>query len=223
MEKEKILIVIGRQFGSGGKRIGRLVADMLGVSYYDKELMTEAAQTFGFSPEIFARTDEKKPSPFRSVLHLVLGAPQASADPDTLSPENIYGAQSRVIKGLCGQESCVIVGRSADYVMRDHPHLLSVFLHAPDEVRIRRILERGEVSEPDAALELARKRDTEREGYYNYYTGRRWGVSSNYHLSIDTSMMSDEESARLIADVALRKFGLAPEDYLGKEGKTKLS
>lgn len=217
MEKEKILIVIGRQFGSGGKRIGQLVADRLGVSYYDKELMTEAAQTFGFSPEIFARTDEKRPSPFRSVLHLVLGAPQASSDPDTLSPENIYGAQSRVIKGLCSHESCVIVGRSADYVMRDHPHLLSVFLHAPEHIRTARILRRGEVRTEDEAIELARKRDTEREGYYNYYTGRRWGVSSNYNLSIDTSMMSDEESAELIADVALRKFGLEPDAYQKKK------
>lgn len=200
---EKFLIVIGRQFGSGGKRIGKLVAERLGVDYYDKELLTEAAVKYGFSPKIFAAADERRPSPFRSLLHLVLGASETPFSPETLSAENLYAAQSSVIKSICGENSCVMVGRTADYVMRDHPMMLSVFLHAPIEYRRRIVLKRESGLDEAGAEDLARKNDSQRESYYNYFTGRRWGTCANYHLSIDSSLFTDEEVAEMIVE-ALR-------------------
>lgn len=202
---EKFLIVIGRQFGSGGKQIGKLVADRLGVEYYDKKLLTEAALKYGFSAKIFAEADEKRPSPFRSLLHLALGASSTPFSQETLSAEGIYTAQSKVIKSICESNSCVIVGRTADYVMRDHPRLLSVFLHAPMEYRKKRVMRREAGISEDEAEELARKNDSQRESYYNYFTGRRWGSCANYHLSIDSSMFTDEEIADIIVSAVRRR------------------
>lgn len=203
---DNFVIVIGRQFGSGGRTIGKIIASRLGIDYFDTELLKRAAEKEGMNPEMFKEHDEKKPS----VLKVILQGAYGIADnfhTVPLSEERIYRAQSNVIKDLCKKGPCVIVGRNADFVMRRHPNLLSVFLHSPIEQRTRRILERAEALSEDEAMEMARRHDRRRESYYNFFTGeKKWGVADNYHLSLDTSFLDNESVADIIIAMAKEKF-----------------
>lgn len=192
------IIVIGRQYGAGGRKLGKRLAETLNVPYYDKELLSEAADALGFSKELFLKADEKKPSILRSFLSFNYGSPSASFSSYTLTDDNLYRAQSDVIKSICEKGSCVIVGRTADYVMRDHPGLLSIFVHAPEEHRAKAILERGEAKSMEEALEKARKFDRSRESYYNYFTNRHWGHADNYDLTFNSSCLTTEALLPLI-------------------------
>lgn len=192
------IIVIGRQYGAGGRKLGKRLAETLNVPYYDKELLSEVADALGFSKELFLKADEKKPSILRSFLSFNYGSPSASFSSYTLTDDNLYRAQSDVIKSICEKGSCVIVGRTADYVMRDHPGLLSIFVHAPEEHRAKAILERGEAKSMEEALEKARKFDRSRESYYNYFTNRHWGRADNYDLTFNSSRLSTEALLPLI-------------------------
>lgn len=192
-KNDNFLIVIGRQYGSGGRSLGRYIAKELGVTYYDKSLLSRAAERLGYSPRIFEHRDERRPSFFRSLLSFNYGAAVAHIDDAPMSEEKIYEFQSRVVRDICKNESCVIVGRTADYVMRDHPRMVSLFLHAPESHRAKTLVERGEAEDEEKARTLAKKMDHIRESYYNYYTnGNSWGNSSNYHLSADSSRVSKE-------------------------------
>lgn len=191
-DKSSFVIVIGREFGSGGSRIGKKLAECLGVPYYDKTLLRAAAERLGYSPRIFERKDERRPSFIRSLLSFTYGASVAGGNDSSLSDEKIYEFQSRVISELAAKGSCVIVGRTADYILRDKPGLISVFIHAPLSVRAELVASRGEnLSVEDAGRE-AQRVDHERESYYNYYTNRPWGKCANYHASFDSSVISDE-------------------------------
>lgn len=192
------IIVIGRQYGAGGRRLGKRLGEILGIPYYDKELLSEAADDFGFAKEIFMKADEKKPSFMRSLLSFNYGSNSAQYTEGTLSDESIYEIQSRVIRKICEKGPCVIVGRTADYVMRHHPGLISVFVHAPQELRARTVLERKEAASMDEAIDKARKFDRMRERYYNYFTNRKWGAAANYDLTVDSSIFNIEEICGII-------------------------
>ncbi|MCH5225454.1 MAG: cytidylate kinase-like family protein [Muribaculaceae bacterium] len=202
MKKEETVIVIGREFGSGGRSVGRILADRLGVAYYDTELLKAAARSEGLREEVVVEHDERRPSLLKQLLQGLYGIPD-NFHTVPLSGEMMHSVQSRVIRDLVGKGGCVIVGRAADVVLRDHPGLLSVFLHSPIERRVDRILERGEAKNRNEARDLALKHDRRRESFYNYFCGeKRWGVASNYHLSLDTSEMKAEEVADIIIGVA---------------------
>lgn len=198
MTEKDFVIVIGREFGSGGRMVGRQLAERLGVPYYDKNLLAEAAREFGFDKEILADADEKRPSFIRSFVGSSFGSSSDFGFWGTLSPDAIYELQSRVISGICRRGPCVIVGRTADYIARDVTNLVSVFLHAPADFKCKRIIDRGDASTIEEALRLSRKADSKRESYYNYYTGRIWGKASTYHLSLDASTLSTEETVETI-------------------------
>lgn len=192
------VIVLGRQFGSGARSIGTIIAKKLGIGYYDKEILARSASQLGFSPDIFAHADEKRPSPLRSIMQGFYGIPD-NFHTTSFCGERLYREQSAVINKIAETESCVIVGRSADYVLRDHPGLVSIFLHAPLPHRVKKIMERNDADNETKAAELARKRDRDRESYYNYFTGGEgWGRADNYHLSVDASLLDDEAAADLI-------------------------
>ena len=205
--KDSFVIVIGRQFGSGGRMIGRKISEALGVPYYDKSLLKEAASDLGFNPHIFHEADEKRPSFLRSLLHLNYGAAGAPHDTSSLSNEGLYTAQSRVVRKIAERGSCVIVGRTADHILKDHPKLVSLFLHAPIEDRARRVAGRGDAEAIEKAISMANHTDRKRESYYNYFTGRRWGFSDNYTMSIDSSKGSPESIITLIKDILNRPEG----------------
>lgn len=199
---DKFVIVIGREYGSGGRRIGKLLASELGVAYYDKTLLQEAARHMGYAPEIFELKDERRPSLIRSILSFTYGANTANIDGAPMSDEKIYEFQSRVIREICNRESCVIVGRTADYVMRHHPGLISIFIHAPIEERIKAIIKRGETDSESEAREKALTVDKSRASFYNYYTNfDGWGKSNNYHFSFDSSRMSDAAILTAVKDM----------------------
>lgn len=191
-----IVIVIGRRFGSGGRKVGRLLAERLGVAYYDRELLSEAAESLGFDKWLFQQSDEKRPSPLRSILSSTFGI-TGQYSSGGLSHEQLYAAQSKVMRKLA-EGGAVFVGRSADYILREHPHILSVFLHAPIGHRVEKLLKRGECADAQKARELAKRIDGEREDFYNYFTGRRWGTADNYHLTLDSSLLDEEKIADLI-------------------------
>lgn len=192
------VVTIGRQFGCGGREIGKMIARSLGADYYDKTLLSKAAEAFGFSKNLFDRADEKRPSWLRSLLQYNYGVENAVSEFSDIDNEGLYRAQSRVIRQLAANGPCVIVGRTADYILRDHPRMVSLFLHAPVDFRAARILERNDAKDMDSARSMARKMDNARDSYYSYYTNRPWGHASTYHLSIDTSRFTPEEIIELI-------------------------
>ena len=200
------VIVIGRQFGSGGRRIGKKIASILNINYYDTELLSKAAENLGMNPDIFQEHDEKKPSPLRTMMQGAFGiADNFHSVP--LNGEMIYQEQAKVIRDVCRKGACVIVGRTADLILRENRHLLSVFLHSPLHVRAEAILTRKEASTLEEAENMAMKFDKKRESYYNFYRGeKKWGDASNYHLSIDTSVLDEETIAETIINMARKKM-----------------
>ncbi len=201
---ENFVVVIGRQYGAGGRTLGKKLAEKLNVPYYDKELLSEAAKMMGFSPEIFQKKDEKRPSFIRSMLSFNYGALNTTNSPETLSDENIYRYQSEVIKSIAEKGPCIIVGRTADYILRNHPNLLSVFINAPIEHRANLIMERNDAASHHQAIEKAKKFDRNRESYYNYFTNQHWGHADNYHLTFDSSKFSIEQMSDFIIDYLKR-------------------
>ena len=198
MEFNHPIISIGRSFGAGGRAIGRALSSLLGIPVFDKELLKESAEEFGFSKEIFLRADEKRPSRFRRLVTQAYGVQEAYIS-DTLSPENIYQAQSLVIRAIARREPCIMIGRTADYILRDFPGLLRVFVHAPLTHRAKKIVERGDALSDIEAINLAKIKDKNRQEYYNYFTGRKWGEASNYDLTLDSSLLTPEENAEFIS------------------------
>lgn len=202
MDEKKYVITIGRQYGSGGREIGRMVADTLGIEYYDKELLTEAAKSSGVNQELFEAADERTPSFFSNLWSFNLGFNTGAylLGNTPMSDDSIYSAQCSVMKQLAERSSCVIVGRSADYVLRANPRLVSVFIHASMDARVARIMGRGDCETADAAKTLAAKKDKLRSSYYNFYTDKIWGDAASYDLSIDSSKLSSQEVCKMIVD-----------------------
>ena len=205
MNKQHPVIVIGRSFGAGGKAIAKCLSAKLDMPVYDKELLKEAAKEFGFSHDLFLKADEKRPSMFRRLVAQMYGLQDAYMA-DTLSSENLYQAQSQIIRAIAERGPSIIVGRSADYILRDFPRLISVFVHAPLAYRASKIVERGDSKDELEAMELARQKDKHRQEFYNYFTGREWGVASNYDLTLDSSLLSPEKNAEIVAFYLQNRF-----------------
>jgi len=194
--KSNYTITIGRQFGSCGKSIGQRLAEELGIAFYDKELITLASRESGLCPEFFEKADERNS---RNLLHtFAMGFPFGSFQySDVLSNDRLFQIQSDVIRKLAEEHSCVLVGRCADYILRDKTNCFNVFIHAPLANRIRTVQERDGISE-QAARELVLKMDKTRPSYYNYYTDKTWGMASSYHLSVDSSLLGIEGTVDII-------------------------
>ncbi len=196
----KIVVTIGRQFGSGGRYVGRLLAEKLGIPFYDKELLSEAAKQSGICEEILEDHDEK---PTRSLLFsLVTGMQQhvgtGSFYMDMPLNHRIFLAQFDAIRKLAGEGSCVIVGRCADYVLRDDPDAVSIFVKADMPSKVARAVKYYGVEEAKAE-ERIRKADKQRASYYNYYATATWGDVENYDLVVDTGVLGVEGTVELIS------------------------
>ncbi|MEG1904223.1 MAG: cytidylate kinase-like family protein [Bacteroidales bacterium] len=182
------VITIGREYGSGGRQIGQQLAKMLNISFYDKELIEEASRRSGVSCDFLERADEKAPN---LLDYALLGS---FGNESVLSNGNFYVLQSNVILSLAKEKSCVIVGRSADYILRNHPHCINLFIHAPEEFRKQQIAQRLAV-DLDEAESVMGKHDRSRAKFYNFYTDKVWGKAASYHLSIDSSVLGMEDTA----------------------------
>ncbi len=207
--ENRIIINLGRQFGSGGKQVALELGRKLGINVYDNELITKAAESSGFSPDVFMKKDEKRNLfPVSSFF-----ATQTFGSPKNyLNGENLFQIQSSVIRDIAEKESAVIVGRCADYILRDLDCTVDVFITAPRETRISMIMDRMKISR-EKAEDLIEKTDRKRETYYNYYTFGNWGVASNYDLCVDSSILGIEGTADYIIDFAVRA------GILHREGK----
>lgn len=212
MQQEKFVINIGRQLGSGGKAVGEIIARRLGVKVYDKQLINLAAEQSGLCPEVFEKVDEKGARSPLSTLIGYLRAPFAGDDgglTDVLSSEALFKIQSDVIRDLAAHESCVFVGRCADYILRDHPRALNVFIACGRAERRKRLCSLHDIASAEAEERMSRT-DAKRAAYYNYFSSGTWGVAETYHLCVDSSVLGIEGTAELVLEFAARKLGVSP-------------
>ena len=197
----KIILTIGRQFGSGGREIGKKLAKSLGIAYYDKELLAEAAKESGLCEDVFAKADE------RTSHGLAYAFNMGFAYMGMLTPYNdvLFRYQSDAIRKIAEKGSCVLVGRCADYILRDDPGLMSFFIHNRPDIRVQRIISDLGITVEEAKEKMA-KIDKSRAAYYNYYTNKTWGMSSTYDLSIDASVLGIDGTVDFMKTFVERKF-----------------
>lgn len=194
------IVTISREFGSGGRSVGKEVAQRLGVAYYDKELVKQVALETGFDEEFIEREGEY--APVKSALAYLFAGQGAHGAMNGLSAGDfLWAIQYKVIREIAEKEPCVIVGRCADYILQDRPDVLNAFIHASIPFRAERIVKLYGQAEESPEERLADK-DKRRRLYYKRYTNREWGMAQNYHLSLDTSVVGLDRCAEIIADLA---------------------
>ena len=186
------IITIGREYGSGGRFIGRKVAEQLKLPFYDKELITVAAQQSGFCEEILASNDEKH----ISNLMYAISPGGRFVDNMPLS-HRVFLAQFKAIQHVAAQGPCVIGGRCSDYALRDRDDCVNVFVHAPFAERIKRVVQYYDVPESKAE-DVVKKTDKNRANYYNYFSDHKWGDPHGYHLCLDSHCVGMDGAVRLI-------------------------
>jgi cytidylate kinase len=204
---EKIIINIGRQLCAGGLEIGRILADEFQATFYDRELLNLAAKESGFSEEFFKKSDEKTGF-LRSFFNLPLSGNMSNGAnfyQSNFSQESLFKFQSDAIIKAAEHGSCVFVGRCADYVLRDFPNVVNVFITATLEDRVQLFMKNKGVSHEEA-LKRIKQIESRRAAYYNYYTGKKWGHAASYDLCIDSSILGIEETARFISQFVHKRF-----------------
>jgi cytidylate kinase len=201
------IITIARQYGSGGREVGQKLAQILGVKCYDRSLLSLAAEKSGLSEEALHHADEKAAS---SLLYtLVMSSNMYHSNVDRFNVpinDKLFCVQSEIIRDIAQRESCVIVGRCADYVLAEHPRVVRVFLYADFENRVKKICAEESISEADARERIV-KTDKRRANYYNYYSGQKWGKIDNYDLALSTDKLGPEGTARFIVEYARTVYG----------------
>jgi len=195
---ETFVINIGRQLGSGGRQIGEKLSAGFGIGFYDKELIQLASKESGLGKEFFEKADEKSSFSFiGGLLGLRTNINNEVYVNNYLCNETFFKIQSDVIRELAGKESCVFVGRCADYILRDNPRCINVFITAETEDRIKRVAQTYQLS-LDKAQELIVKTDKKRAEYYNYYSNKVWGAAGSYHLCINSSVLGMDQTVAFI-------------------------
>ena len=209
---DNIVITIARQYGSGGRTVGEMLAEKLGIHYYDKELMKLASDDSGISEALFANADEKLKS--TRLFHIAKNAYNGELIPpesdDFTSTDNLFNYQAKIIRKLAEEESWVIMGRCADYVLKEYDNVLSVFIHAPRDFCLEQAAKKHDLSERELER-LIQRTDKHRAEYYKYHTGREWTDARNYDLCLDSSKLGFERCVEEIVaymKVRLGKNGL---------------
>ena len=204
----KAIITIGRQYGSGGREIGQRLAEKLGIKCYDSELLDRAAKDSGMCQEIFENHDERPTNSFlySLVMDTYSMGYSSSAFADMPINHKVFLAQFNAIKEIAKEGPCVMVGRCADYALADNPNLVSVFVHAPLENRIRRIATKYDLTDSKAKDSIL-KTDKKRASYYNYYSSKRWGDSKSYDLCMNSSKIGYDGVVKMIQDFVEIKKG----------------
>ena len=201
-------ICIGRKFCSGGRNVAAIVAQKLGVNVYDRDLLKKAAQNTGFSEKFFDEAEEEKTRKGlrgRFMNHLSSNG----LSNNYLSNESIFNMQSDAIRNIHETEACVVIGRCADYVLRDSDRLLNVFIAADIDDRVARVCRHAdEGMTPSKALSLIEDIDRKRSSYYNYYTGRTWGDPAVYDICLNSTTLGYEKCADIIVSLAKERLGI---------------
>lgn len=193
------IITIGRQFGSAGREIGEKVAEALGIKCYDKELLSRAAKESGFCEEMIQNHDERPTNSFlyNLVMDTYSFGYNASSFVDMPISHKVFLAQFDTIKKLADEESCVIVGRCADYALAEYKNSIHLFIYGNEECKIKRIMEKYQLTEAKAK-EMMVKKDKQRQSYYNYYSSKKWGRADSYDLCINSSVLGVDGTVKLI-------------------------
>lgn len=198
---KKYVITIGRQFGSGGRSIGAKLAEKLGISFYDKELISLAAKESGISPEVFEGVDEKAANSLLYSLSMGLYdfGNGFSVIGDLPVNDQLYLLQHKIIKDKADKENCIFVGRCADYVLRNNPNCVNIFIYADMKYRKEQSIKKHGI-DPARAEHIINKTDKSRANYYSFYSGQKWGMAENYDLCIDSSKIDEDKIVELIAE-----------------------
>ena len=191
MNNDKLIISVGRQLGSGGRTIAKMLADEFGCKFYDREVLSLAAKESGFLDQIFH-------------MHMPFISDSSFYD-NGLSQENLFRIQSDAIRKAADESSCVFVGRCADYVLRDNPNMVTVFITADLDDRISNVCKRRNCS-AEEARKLIEDKESTRSSYYNYYSGKTWGASASYDLCVNASRLGAEGTKEFIADFIRRRM-----------------
>lgn len=199
MTEKKLVVTIGRQYGSGGAETGRKLAEALGLNFYDKNILRMNSDESGIKESYFHLADEKAGN--RLLYKIISGLVPENKEPsfgsDLISADNLFRFQSEVIRKLAEEESCIIIGRCADYVLEGMEGLVRVFLYADMDEREKRVLER-DIYDPKEVKKNIKRIDRERRDYYRYYTGRDWGNLCNYDLIINTGKIGTDGAVEVI-------------------------
>ena len=206
---KKYVVNIGRQLGSGGREIGEKLAARLGIDFYDKELINLASEESGLCREFFEKADEKAS---QGIIGGLFGmrfpfiSDGAIPATNCLSNDALFKVQSDVIRKLASEKSCLFVGRCADYILRENPRCVNIFISASSEDRIARLCEMHSITE-SAAEEMMNKADKRRSEYYNYYSFKTWGAAATYHLCIDSSVLGIEKTVDFLEEFVTLRLG----------------
>lgn len=187
---ENVVITVARQYGSGGKTIAAMLAKEMGVNCYSREILRMASEDSGINERLFGMSDEKlkRAGWFHQLSRPYSGELLPPESNDFVSDDNLFNYQAKVIKELADKESCVIIGRCADYVLRDYPNVVSVFVHADQDFCLARAMERHSMTEKEMQKYIE-KTDRYRGDFYKYYTGHNWEDARNYDLCLDSGKL----------------------------------
>lgn len=194
------VITIAREYGSGGKTIGKRLAEELGVAYYDRELLRLASDESGINEQLFAGADEKLRSTllFKTAKGAYTGELIPPESDDFVSNQNLFNFQAKVIRELAEKESCVIIGRCADYILKDMDNVLRIYVHAPFDFCVREAKRLHPSMGDEEVARYVRKTNRRRADYYQYYTGRNWKNADNYDLCLNSSALTWEQCIALV-------------------------
>ncbi|MCD8197060.1 MAG: cytidylate kinase-like family protein [Lachnospiraceae bacterium] len=196
---KRFTITMGRECGAGATHIAQALSKDLGINYYDKDIFRMVSDKSGVLEEFFRVHDDRPGNNllYRLVRDMKPADQKPSLGKDIVSPENLFRFQSELIRELAENESCIIIGRCADYVLRDYEHIVHVFVCGDAESKIRRMMQTYSL-ERDVAIDRIRETDRQRHKYYNYYTGGTWDSARNYDLCLNTGDMTIQDAAELI-------------------------
>lgn len=193
------IITISRQYASGGREIGKKLSERLGTGYYDHELLEEAANGSGIHQSHFVENDEKRTNSFLYLLSTTYGQGGVPFD------DSLFFATLNAVRKIASEEDCVIIGRCADYALRDFERVLNIFITAPLDVRVKRAVEVYGIAEKHAE-DYVKRIDKQRISYYNYYTDKRWGQPQNYQICLDSSALGIDGTVDLLEKFAEEYF-----------------
>jgi cytidylate kinase len=196
---DKYVITIARGYGSGGRTIGKMLSESLGIPYYDRDLLRLASDDSGINEQLFAKADEKikKSLLFNIARNVYKGELIAPDSDDFVSNDNLFNYQAKIIKELASTQSCIIIGRCADFVLKDFENVVKVFVHAPLEDCIKTLIEMTGKPEKEIVKQIA-SIDKHRSEYYKYYTGRNWDDAKNYDLCLNSSHLGFDKCVDIV-------------------------
>ncbi|MDD6734444.1 MAG: cytidylate kinase-like family protein [Lachnospiraceae bacterium] len=209
MEEKKFVLALTRTCGSGATRLGKLLASEMNIHFYDKKILRMASDDSGINEELFIKADEttRQSRLYRVSRNIYNGEIIPPESPDYTKNDNLFAFQAKVLKELAKQESFVCIGRGANYILKDEPHVVSIFVYAPMDVCIKNETKRLGISEKDAEKRI-KEIDKYRRSYYMYHTGKEWESPYNYDLCLNTGELSTEQCVEIVKNYLKVKYGI---------------